>query len=410
MSTTALAALVLGAILAQVAAAVLLWLRGRPREGSDPRPAAAPCTPGPAAAGAGYRELVVVRRVAENAAGSVCSFHLAPADGRPLPDHAPGQYLTFKLSIPDAAGGAPRTVVRCYSLSDRPRPDRYRVTIKRLAAPAGCPEAPPGLSSGHFHEHVHEGDRLLAKPPAGHFHLVDGDEPVVLCAGGIGITPMLAIAASLLESGDPREVWLFYGVRDGAEHVMKASLEAMAAHDPRLHLHVCYSAPRATDRAGIDYRHAGHVDVALLRATLGLGRYRFYVCGPRAMMESLVPGLETLGVDPGCIHYESFGPASLARRRGEQAPDAAPRQSITVTFSRSGRSLPWDTGAGSLLEFAESHGITPESGCRAGSCGSCQTELEAGEVRYEQTPDVEIEPGHCLLCIGTPAGDVTLAA
>lgn len=47
---------------------------------------------------------------------------------------------------------------------------------------------------------------------------------------------------------------------------------------------------------------------------------------------------------------------------------------------------------------------------RAGSCGGCQTLLESGEVEYLQQPDAEIESGHCLLCISTPKGDITLAA
>jgi ferredoxin len=50
------------------------------------------------------------------------------------------------------------------------------------------------------------------------------------------------------------------------------------------------------------------------------------------------------------------------------------------------------------------------SGCRAGSCGSCQTALSAGVVEYSQDPDAEIAPGHCLLCIATPRGDLTLEA
>ena len=137
MSTAALAALILGAILVQAAVATLLWLRGRLREPRDTRADAGTAPRALSSAGAGYREVVVQRREIENPAGSVCSFHLSPADGRPLPDYAPGQYLTFKLAIPGAAGGEPRKVVRCYSLSDRPRPDRYRVTIKRIPAPSG---------------------------------------------------------------------------------------------------------------------------------------------------------------------------------------------------------------------------------------------------------------------------------
>ncbi len=125
-------------------------------------------------------------------------------------------------------------------------------------------------------------------------------------------------------------------------------------------------------------------------------------------MESLVPGLEDWGVGSGDIYYESFGPASLIKH--EKAAPSATSQPITVSFSRSGKSIPWDLAAGSLLEFAEANDIEVESGCRAGSCGSCQTEVKTGEVDYNQEPDADVVPGHCLLCISTPKSDLTLEA
>ena len=81
-----------------------------------------------------------------------------------------------------------------------------------------------------------------------------------------------------------------------------------------------------------------------------------------------------------------------------------------VTFSQSGKSILWDSTADSLLEFAEANNIDVESGCRAGSCGSCQTAVKDGEVDYNQEPDAEIEAGNCLLCISTPKSNLTLDA
>ena len=126
------------------------------------------------------------------------------------------------------------------------------------------------------------------------------------------------------------------------------------------------------------------------------------------MMESLVPGLEDWGVDSGDIYYESFGPASLIKH--EKVALSATTQPITVTFSRSGKSLLWDFDADSLLEFSEANDIEVESGCRAGSCGTCQTAMKIGEVDYNQEPDADVAPGHCLLCISTPTSDLTLDA
>jgi len=357
----------------------------------------------------GFRDFRVQRRVVEDRKGSICSFYLAPVDGRPLPGFMPGQFLTFRLTIEDPLTGQPKMLTRCYSLSDSPRSDCYRVSIKRVPSPAGQPGVPPGLSSSHFHDQVQQGSILRVKAPSGHFHLMEDEPlPIVLVGGGIGITPMLSIVNSLLERGSQRQIWLYYGVRNGSEAIMQEHLRTLDRRHENFHLHLCYSNPGEDERAFVDYQHKGRVDIPLLRNTLQLMRYKFYVCGPRPMMESLVPGLEAWGVDARDIYYESFGPASLF---GQQKPKPGKTmKSVAVNFRRSGKRIGWSPNAGSLLELAEENGIAVESGCRAGSCGGCQTLLESGEVEYLQQPDAEIESGHCLLCISTPKGDITLAA
>jgi hypothetical protein len=281
------------------------------------------------------------------------------------------------------------------------------VTIKRCPPPPGRPDLPPGAVSNHFHDQLQEGARVWAKAPAGHFFLEDGAVPVVLIGGGIGITPLLSILNTLADRSDPREVWFFYGVRNGAEHIMKQHLRTLSEGRPGLHFHLCYSQPGPNDAMGVDYNSPGHVDIQLIKRTLGFSRHEFYVCGPPPMMESLVPALEALGVAPADIHYESFGPASMNKRPALVGARAA--NPIAVRFSRSGKTAQWGAAAGSLLELAEVQGIQVESGCRAGSCGTCETRIERGEVAYSQAPDLDLKPGHCLLCISTPKTDLALA-
>lgn len=378
------------------------------------QPSATPDAPATAKANAwkGFREFVVQRRELEDAQGSVCSFYLTPVDGKPLPPFKPGQFLTFKLDIETPATHAGKSVIRCYSLSDSPDPHHYRVSIKRVPAPANRPELPAGVSSNYFHDRVMEGTRLQVRAPSGHFHLIqESSLPVVLIGGGIGITPMLSILNTLLQTGSQREVWLFYGIRNGSEQIMREHLLSLAEKHPHFHLHCCFSSPAANEIEGVDFQHRGRVDIPLLRATLPLRRHQFYICGPQPMMESLIPGLEAWGVQGGDIYYESFGPATLIRH-DKTATDTneVTDNPITISFSKSGKQIPWDWNNGSLLEFAESHGIEVESGCRAGSCGGCQTTIESGEVEYDQQADADVQPGHCLLCITRPKNNLTLAA
>lgn len=389
---------------------VYVELKGRVANAEPASPPRHPPTPA-LAAWRDYRPFRVRSKVFEDQARSICSFVLEPADSGPLPDFLPGQFLTFRLSVTDPTTGQLKPIVRCYSLSDRPGGDAYRVSIKRVPAPYGQSGIPPGLSSNHFHDQVREGDALDVKAPSGHFHLDPrGAGPVVLIAGGIGVTPMFSMAAACLHENPGREVWFFYGVRDGSEEAFAAPLREWADRHPNFHFHACHSRPASSEVEGCDYQHRGHVDVALLRQTLPLRPFDFYVCGPRAMMESLVPGMLEWGIPPARVHYEAFGPASLPRLDAP-APEPepkAPPQPLSVTFARSRRQVSW-TG-GSLLDLAEANGIAVDSGCRAGGCGMCQTRVEEGEVDYEHSPDFDPEPGTCLLCVGRPRTNLVLTA
>ncbi len=355
----------------------------------------------------GFKEFSVQRREFEDNKQSICSFYLLPLDGKALPLYKPGQFLTFKLFIVDPLSNVPKTIVRCYSLSDAPH-DYYRISVKRVLAPAGKPELPPGLSSAFFHDQLPVGSQVLVKAPSGHFHLMENEHlPIVLVGGGIGITPMLSIINTVLEQELKTEVWLYYGIRNGDEHIMKEHLQALAKAHDNFHLHVCYSAPNESDIEGVDFQHKSRVDLSLLRTTLKLMHYQFYVCGPKPMMESLVPGLEDWGVNSDDIFYESFGPATLSKHK-KTISAISSEPPINITFSKTGKTIPWDPAADSLLEFSEANDIEVESGCRAGSCGSCQTAVQAGEVDYNQEPDADISAGHCLLCISKPKNNLTL--
>lgn len=416
MTAPLLLACICAALLFQlsVGIGIAVWRR-RGAARTTPRPVDIEAPHASSGAWPGWREFRVARRAFEDRAHTQCSFYLEPVDGAPLLPFRPGQFLTVALQVPDTGAGAhpgDRTLTRCYSLSDRPDPGTYRVTIKRVPAPAGREDVPPGASSSHFHDRVHEGDVLHVKAPSGHF-CIDSDPtvPAVLVAGGIGITPMMSMLRWCLAEQPERDIHLYYGVRNSDEHAFSPILEELARSHPRFHLQVVYSRPGPDDVPGRDFHHAGHVHIDLLRQTLPHGRHQFYVCGPAPMMESLVPALVQWGVPQRDIHYEAFGPASV--RSTLAAPEEPPPSlaaSVEVRFHRSGRTLVWDGSDENLLAFAERHGVAVESGCRSGGCGSCETKLVSGTVRYPHEPDHDVAPGHCLLCVGAPASALVLEA
>jgi ferredoxin len=170
-----------------------------------------------------------------------------------------------------------------------------------------------------------------------------------------------------------------------------------------------YSSAGPDDVLDRDYQHAGYIDIDLLRNTLAHGRHQFYVCGPPPMMQNLVPALRDWGVQEADIHYEAFGPATVRPAvPTTNEPLSGTAVSWDIRLSRSGRTLVWDGQDDNLLDFVERQGVAVDSGCRSGSCGTCEAKLVSGTVRYADQPDYDISPGHCLLCVAMPESALVL--
>ena len=352
----------------------------------------------------GFRKFKVVSKVEETS--DITSFYLAPHDGKELPEFLPGQFLTFQIPVPTQ----PHPVIRCYSLSDSPfHPERYRVSIKRVLAPRDNPSSPPGLISNYFHDSLNENDIVDVKAPSGHFHLSMAKKfPVVLLAGGVGITPLLSMLNAITEMGSQREVWFFLGVRNKKDHVMKEHLEMVARENEYVRLRVFYSAPGETDVLDEDYHVKGRVNVENLKTILPSSNFDYYICAPPPMVKDLRKDLADWGVPKKNIHFEAFGPATVKGCKAE--PGKASGVKINIQFEKSGKTLVWDSKSESLLDFAELNGISIDSGCRAGNCGTCLTAIKHGKVELVGEPGSEPEAGSCLTCISIPKEDLTLDA
>ena len=363
----------------------------------------------PESAWNGYRKFTVSKKVLE--CEDTYSFYLTPHNGRPLPPFKPGQYLTFELHPPNAG----KPLVRCYSLSDGAlTDDHYRVTIKRALPPTSDPAIPAGIISSYFSDHVKEGDILDVKAPSGRFYLdVEVDRPVVLISGGIGITPMLAMARHLTHLKDNREIYFFFGCRNSLDHMFREEVIELQKANSNMRLHICHSRPLARDVQGEAYHHEGRVTNDLMKEILPSSNYEYYLCGPGPFMDTLVNGLYDWGVPKKDVKFEAFGPATV--KSGPQEPKAeaevGAQAVIPIVFARSGKTLPWNSELENLLEFAEKNGITTiEGGCRAGSCGSCLVAIKQGDVEYILEPGSAPEEGTCLSCICRPKGTMVIDA
>lgn len=347
----------------------------------------------------GERELRVAAIVDET--HDVKSFYLTDPAGHALPRFEPGQYLTCHFETPPDE----KPLVRCYSLSDRPHEEYYRLTVKRCDPPADDPSLPPGRGSCRLHRHTRVGDSLRVAAPRGGFFLDPRrTNSVVLVAGGIGVTPMVRMLAELVHTGDPREIYFFYGVRNGGDHALRSQIEELVAERTNVHLFIAYSQPRDSDREFSDYQFRGRITAEYLRDVLPTGKFDYYLCGPGPMMQSLVVGLLESGVSDEAIHYEAFGPASVRPSQVGRGGDPT----CAVQFAASKKSVAWDSTYASLLELIEQAGVPIDSGCRSGNCGMCLARVLEGTTTTMKQPGADVPSGYCLACITLPASDLLL--
>jgi ferredoxin-NADP reductase/predicted pyridoxine 5'-phosphate oxidase superfamily flavin-nucleotide-binding protein len=336
-----------------------------------------------------------VARIVEESVG-IKSFYLEPDDGAGTSLYQAGQYLPIRLPVPDQA----RPLVRTYSLSSAPSDGSYRITVKRQ-----------GAASTYLHDGIRPGDIIEARAPLGKFTIDPTvSRPLALIAAGVGVTPMVAMLRQLVDEGRrkgaTRRTWLFVAAHSLAERPFSGELDQMvaAAGDAIRRVRVLGTALGATP--GVDFEIEGRIGVDLLKAYLPFDDYDFYVCGPPAFTQSLYDGLRGLNVADARFHAEAFGPASLSRRPDTAALPSGPAPAskpVTVVFATSGKEARWQPGDGSLLELAEARGLTPEYGCRAGSCGTCHTRVLEGGVAYPTPATATIPPGEVLICCAVPA-------
>ncbi|MEQ8850119.1 2Fe-2S iron-sulfur cluster-binding protein [Botrimarina sp.] len=334
----------------------------------------------------------------------VKSIYLTDPAGNPLPRFLPGQYLT--VALPAGEGGA--EVVRCYSFSDRPRPEYYRVSVRRQDAPSDPPGAPAGAASTWLHANAREGLALLCEAPRGAFFYNPAQpRAAVLVGAGVGVTPLVAMLEAIHHARLDTPTHAFFGFRDGASRLWPDRLREIAEADPRVSVHVSLSRPAPGDKLGEDYHAAGRLSVETLRRALPSSNYEFFLCGPGRMMQSMAIDLLEWGVPDTAIHFEAFGPASVSLEAGAILQKAL---GSPVRFAADAPPLVWDGKHATLLDLAEATGVPIAAGCRAGNCGACRVRVVQGKVAVLRKAGATTADGECLACISLPDGPVLLEA
>lgn len=345
----------------------------------------------------GFRPFHVVGLVKE--ASDVTTVVMEPADRGQLPDFQPGQHATVRLRI----GG--KAVVRSYSMTGPARVEerrRYSISVRHAIGQMQDGNAVHGEASSYINRHLVVGEQIELRPPSGTFVMpVETTRPLVLLAGGIGITPFVCFLESLVGQPHVPRILLLYANQHGGTHAFKARIDALGRALPGLTVLNFYNAPGDADEAGKDYDVHGRVCADDLSDELLRMRPLIYMCGPPAMMSAFADGVVARGVPAFDIRREIF--------RSPVTPRVETGQTFAVRFQRSDTTHTWKSEQGALLGFAESLGLQLPSGCRVGQCESCAVNIVSGTVTHlhGEAPD---DPGACLACQAVPTSDLVLDA
>jgi ferredoxin-NADP reductase len=266
-----------------------------------------------------------------------------------------GQHVTLGVELEG------RVLRRSYSPTRLGRRE-LAITVKAVEG---------GKVSQHLVAHAKPGDLFRLDAAFGDFHM-PAAAPVLLLAAGSGITPMRSLLRDACQRPLAAPVDLFYWERSAAAFQFRDELQALAAANPNLRVHLLTT-------------REGEVPAARINS------HALAVAGDDTPLAQQVAGFQAEAFTP---------PAALS--------DADSLGEVALTLARSGRRLIVPRGR-SLLESLEAQGIAPKHGCRMGICNSCTCERVSGTTRHLRTGDIQSETAVPVrICVSAPTTDLTL--
>lgn len=297
----------------------------------------------------------IVSRI-EAVCDNIKSFYFAPETGGPLPGFSAGAHIALDIVGPG------RRWRNAYSLTSSPDDRRhYRITVLRKPDGRG--------GSRYLHDQLQVGHRLSILPPVNWFGIDRTARLSLLVAGGIGITPIAAMASELRALERPFEFHYAYRAASAAAFLP----ELRSEHGEALRTY-CQADGQM-------------LSLSNLLASRPVGT-QVLVCGPQSLIDAVREAAARLGWPPSAVRYEKFAAAT----GGAPFEASLVRSGIKV-------SVPADL---SLLEAIEGRGIAVDSLCRVGACGRCRVDVVRSEGEFTHADRVLTETekaaGNSMLC------------
>jgi vanillate O-demethylase ferredoxin subunit len=273
-------------------------------------------------------------------ARNINTYELVHPDGASLPAFAAGAHIDVRV---------PGGFLRQYSLCNDPG-ERHRYVI-------GVLNEPDGLGgSRSMHENVRAGDLIEISLPRNHFPLVESATRHLLLAGGIGVTPMMAMIARLQSVG--AEYRMVYCTRSTEQTAFRQRL-APLVDSGRVIVHHDYGDPsRSLDLAAVLRQQPPDTHL--------------YYCGPAGFMRAVAAGAADWPADH--VHFEYFQPVG---RPGVDDPADNGLDSFQLRIASTGDVLAVGPDQ-SIVDVLRDNGIDVDTSCESGTCGTCRTRYLQG--------------------------------
>jgi ferredoxin-NADP reductase len=333
-------------------------------------------------------------RVAEldRPTGDSISFVLEDPAGDPI-ELVPGQFFTLLVDVDG------QTLRRAYSAaSSCVDTSRVRLATKRVDG---------GRVSNYLNDELRQGQLIRALGPSGDFTCAPAPNDarhIILIAGGSGITPMMSIAASIVDLEPGSRVTLIYGNRGYDDIIFRDELAALAERAAgRFAVRHVLSDPPADWTGGV-----GILEPAVLAPVLDSAEQAddlpgtYYVCGPEPMMIAARQLLVDRGIDADAIHEERFTQPHM-RAGANVVPIGAP-QTVNVRVAGDQSDITVEPGE-TILDAGLAAGLPMKYSCAMGGCGACKVKLHDGSVISEEPnclTATERDKGYVLACVSRP--------